>query len=303
MRQKAVSLVAFDLVICYNGYITDHERRQTMKNTVKELLLARGIMLVSPVPLRSLTVTRPYLLERNGIADGTAFIFAVPYYTTACDDSARNISCYAVSGDYHRFFAALFDEILPVLRAKFPQNRFVGFTDHSPIAEGEAAVKAGLGVFGCNHLFLTKEHSSFVFLGEIITDAVLPCEVHEISVCTACGACKKACPVALDTARCLSALTQKKGTLSSEEQRALLDHGIAWGCDTCQLACPVTAAAKKAGTLYSKIPFFHENAIAHLTADTVSSMSEEAFAARAYSWRGREVILRNLLLLEKGGQL
>jgi epoxyqueuosine reductase len=247
-------------------------------------------------------VTRAYLLEREGITGGTAFLFAVPYYTTKCEDRARNISAYAVSADYHLFFAELFAEILPILRESFPENRFAGFTDHSPIAEGEAAVKAGLGVFGCNHLFLTKEHSSFVFLGEIITDAVLACEACEISVCTACGACKNACPVALDTARCLSALTQKKGVLTSEESCAILSHGIAWGCDTCQLACPVTLAAKKAGTLYSKIPFFNENAIAHLTADTVSAMSDETFAARAYSWRGRAVILRNLLLLEEGGK-
>ena len=269
-----------------------------MINTVKELLLARGITLAAPVPLSALTVTRPYLLERHGITDGTAFLFAVPYYTTACDDCARNISCYAVSPDYHRFFASLFEQILPLLRERFKDFKFVGFTDHSPIAEGEAAVKAGLGMFGCNHLFLTKEHSSFVFLGEIITDAKIPCEVQEICVCTACGACKRACPVGLDTAKCLSALTQKKGALTDSEQQALLAHGMAWGCDTCQMACPVTRAAKKAGTLYSPIPFFGENALPHITADRVRSMSDEEFSARAYSWRGRDVICRNLSLLE-----
>ena len=269
-----------------------------MIGTIQKLLSERGITLAAPVPLSALTVTRPYLLERNGITNGTAFLFAVPYYTTACDDCARNISCYAVSADYHRFFGALFEEILPILREKFPQNRFVGFTDHSPIAEGEAAVKAGLGMFGCNHLFLTKAHSSFVFLGEIMTDALIPCEVKEISVCTACGACKKACPVGLDVTGCLSALTQKKGTLTSEEKQVLLEHGMAWGCDTCQLVCPVTKAAKKAGTLYSSIPFFNHNTIPHLTADAVRAMSDEEFSARAYSWRGREVILRNLEILE-----
>ena len=269
-----------------------------MERTVKELLFAHGITLMAPVPLSSLTVTRPYLLERHGIREGTAFLFAVPYYTTACDDCATNISRYAVAPDYHRFFAALFDEILPILREKFKENRFVGFTDHSPIAEGEAAVKAGLGVFGRNHLFLTKEHSSFVFLGEIITDACIPCTAKQITVCTACGKCQKACPVGLDVTRCLSALTQKKGALNAQEKKTLLENGSAWGCDLCQLACPVTVAAKNAGTLYSTVRFFNENTIPHLTSDAVSSMSEEEFATRAYSWRGRETILRNLLLLE-----
>ena len=270
-----------------------------MDNTVKHLLKDHGISLVAPVPLRELTITRPYLLARHGIEDGTAFMIAVPYYTTFCDDPARNISAYAVSRDYHGFFEMLFASVLPALREKFPENRFVGFADHSPIAEVEAAVKAGLGTVGCNHLFLTKEHSSFVFLGQIITDAVLPHKAHEVSVCTACGACERACPVGLDSARCISALTQKKGTLTPEEQQAIVSCGSFWGCDLCQLACPVTAAARKAGTLYSKIPFFKENAIPNLTADAIRAMSEEEFAARAYSWRGREVILRNLTLLEE----
>lgn len=269
-----------------------------MLNTVKSLLAAEGIRLVAPLSLADCTVQKPYLLTRAGISTGTAILFAVPYYTTHCDHSARNISAYAVSADYHGFFAALFQQILPALRAAFPKHRFAGFTDHSPIAEPEAAVRAGLGFFGCNHLFLTKEHSSYVFLGEIVTDAILPAPKGEITVCPGCNACQRACPVALDIPNCLSALTQKKGELTATEAKALRAHGIAWGCDRCQEACPVTLSAKRDGTLYSDIPYFNDTAIPHLTAEAVAAMSEEEFAARAYSWRGRSVILRNLYLLE-----
>lgn len=272
-----------------------------MKNMVKELLGARGITAVAPLALAHCTLTRPYLLERAGITDGTAFLFAVPYYTTECDDPARNISAYAVSRDYHLFFAELFDEVLPILRAAFPENRFAGFSDHSPLAEGEAAVKAGLGSFGCNHLFLTEEHSSFVFLGEIVTDAVLDAPPHAVRLCTQCNACYRACPVDLAVHACLSALTQKKGKLTADEIAAVRENGSAWGCDRCQESCPVTKRAKERGTLYSRIPFFRESAIPHLTAARVRAMSDEEFATRAYSWRGREVILRNLMLFEKGG--
>ena len=271
-----------------------------MKNTISKLLAARGISLSAPIALKECNVTRAYLLERAGITDGTAFLFAVPYYTTECDNPARNISAYAVSRDYHRFFAALFDEILPLLRKEFPEHKFAGFTDHSPIAEGEAAVRAGLGFFGCNHLFLTSEFSSYVFLGEIVTDALIEAPAGEIKVCQGCGACHAACPVDLTVAQCLSALTQKKGLLNDAEQGAVLAHGCAWGCDRCQEACPVTKQAKKSGSIYTTIPFFKDNAIPHLTADTIRAMSEEEFASRAYSWRGREVVLRNLELLEKG---
>ena len=271
-----------------------------MKNTISKLLAARGISLSAPIALKECNVTRAYLLERAGITDGTAFRFAVPYYTTECDNPARNISAYAVSRDYHRFFAALFDELLPLLRKEFPEHKFAGFTDHSPIAEGEAAVRAGLGFFGCNHLFLTSEFSSYVFLGEIVTDALIEAPAGEIKVCQGCGACHAACPVDLTVAQCLSALTQKKGLLNDAEQGAVLAHGCAWGCDRCLEACPVTKQAKKSGSIYTTIPFFKDNAIPHLTADTIRAMSEEEFASRAYSWRGREVVLRNLELLEKG---
>ena len=273
-----------------------------MLQMIRELLAARGIDAVAPLSLADCTVTRPYLLTRVGITEGTAFVFAVPYYTTKCDDPARNISAYAVSGDYHVFFARLFDEILPLLRAAFPEHRFAGFTDHSPIAEANAAVRAGLGFFGCNHLFLTERYSSYIFLGEIITDAPTDAVPHDISTCTACGACRRACPVDLACTDCLSALTQKKGDLTPAEQEAVLAHGIAWGCDRCQEACPITKKAKESGSIYTTIPYFSQTAIPHLTAALVDSMSDEEFAVRAYSWRGRAVILRNLHLLERSEQ-
>ncbi len=272
-----------------------------MQTLITTLLARRGIALCAPISLDHCEIIRPYLLERAEIRQGTAFLFAVPYYTTECDCSARNISSYAVSRDYHLFFRELFDEILPVLRAAFPAHRFAGFTDHSPIAEVNAAVRAGLGLLGCNHLLLTEDYSSYVFLGEIVTDAVLEGgPVFPLSQCDACGACRRACPADTDPARCLSALTQKKGTLDGQERRDLLAHGLAWGCDRCQESCPVTKKAKKAGSIYTTVPFFREKALPHLTSDTVRAMSDTEFAERAYSWRGRDVILRNLEILEKG---
>ena len=267
---------------------------------IKELLLGEGIELVAPLSLRACRIQKPYLLERAGITDGTAFLFAVPYYTTKCDDPAKNISAYAVSRDYHRYFEALFARILPQLSARFPENRFAGFTDHSPIAEQEAAVLAGLGYFGLNHLFLTDRYSSFVFLGEIITDLVLETPIAPPTSCAKCGACKRACPVGLDVSRCYSALTQKKGALNEEEQALLRQSGCAWGCDICQEACPVTKRAKVAGSIYSNIPYFAEDAIPTPNSKILAEMSDEELATRAYGWRVRAVIARNLKILEEG---
>ena len=271
-----------------------------MLHTLSALLAAEGITLCAPISLSDCTLLRPYLLERAGITSGTAFLFAVPYYTTKCEDPTRNISAYAVSRDYHLFFKELFAQILPILQQRFPHNIFAGFTDHSPIAEAEAAVKAGLGYFGCNHLFMTDAYSSYVFLGEIVTDAVLQAEVHPPRTCAKCGACRRACPVGLEAASCLSSLTQKKGELSETEEITIRAHACAWGCDRCQESCPVTKRAKESGSIYTSIAFFNESAVPHLSTAVLSAMSDAEFEQRAYSWRGRAVILRNLTILEKG---
>ena len=263
-----------------------------MLDTIQNLLHTEEICLFAPVSLRDCRVVRSYLLERVGITEGTAIMMAVPYVSSI--PSERNLSLYAASEDYHLYFEQLFERILPPLRAQFPNHRFAGFADHSPLDEVDTAARAGLGVRGDHGLLLTRDHSSFVFLGEIITDAILPAASLPVGECHHCGACRHACPVDLDKSRCLSALTQKKGTLSPEEEQLRDSHSLIWGCDTCQLACPYTAEALHRGTLCRTPPFFRKNILAQLSEESVNQMDETAFRQRAYAWRGRNVILRNL---------
>lgn len=272
---------------------------------LQEYLKPYGIALSGVLPLSACLVRKPYLLTRAGFAPDQASdlfvqIFAVPYLTPASDDASRNLSAYAVSEDYHLFMHTLFDDLLPRLRADHPSHRFAGFADHSPIDEISAAVDAGLGVRGRNHLLLTERHSSYVFLGEIVTDlpltptpSVLP---PESRVCHNCGACLAACPMTQKGGECRSALTQKKGELSPEERDMLTRFGSVWGCDVCQQVCPYTSHARNRGTLYTPIPFFYQATVPHLTLEILDHMSDEAFFRRAFAWRGREVIRRNLYL-------
>lgn len=265
---------------------------------IKELLERQSIDLFAPIRLSDCKITKKYLLDKAGISSdaGSAIMIAVPYFVK--DNTAGNISEYAKSQDYHLFFASLFGELLPCLREDFPQYRFEGFVDHSPIDEINAAARAGLGLIGANGLLITEKYSSFVFIGEIITDAQIECGVREVSLCEGCRLCLNACPVGCDKVGCLSATTQKKGELTEDEKELILSCGSAWGCDICQKICPHTKNAIESGSIYSKIPFFNENRIPHLTYSTIEGMSDEEFAKRAYSWRGRSVLLRNLKLLE-----
>lgn len=260
-----------------------------------------GIPVARPVPLSVCRVLRPYLLERagitvDGVSTGSVVMLAVPY---AVPLERQTVSCYAVAKDYHSYFASLFTEVLAKLRADFPDHVFAGFADHSPIDEVHAACVSGLGVMGEHGLLLTREHSSYVFLGEIITTIPtdnLPCEV---AGCQGCGACRRACPVGLDKRLCLSELTQKKGALDDAARARLQDHPYVWGCDICQEVCPYTKAAKNAGTLYTTVPYFKEDLLPCPDIAAIDGMSDEQFSARAYAWRGRDTIRRNILIKEE----
>ncbi len=223
-------------------------------------------------------------------------IFTIPYYA---DDGKTNISSYAKSRDYHLFFEDLSRDVISRLRQRYPGFFFAGFADNSPIDERMAAAAAGLGIIGKNGLLITEKYSSYIFLGEIITNYPVEDVVrHEAAYCEDCGRCRSACPKE-DCGACLSELTQKKGVLTKEEQAIIKKHGSAWGCDLCQECCPHTLRAKEHGTIYTNIDFFKNERIEALTACDIESMSDEEFSARAYAWRKRETVLRNLKILEE----
>jgi epoxyqueuosine reductase QueG len=219
-------------------------------------------------------------------------IGTIPYYTHFCDNK-KSVSSYALAYDYHLYIKKLGETIIAQAKEYYPNNNFVFFGDHSPIDEKNAAAQAGLGIIGEHSLLITPKHSSFVFLFEIISDLECDNAPVEISHCEKCGKCKKACPADITTkSTCLSLITQKKGTLSEDEIKKIHTSACAWGCDICQQVCPHTISAKTSGTLYTKDPWFNNNVLEHPTVETIEDA--EDFKARAYSWRGKATILRNL---------
>ena len=269
-----------------------------MIRQVKAELEKLGITNAAAVPLSLCKILRPYKLERCGFAEGVelfAIMLTIPYLAAVKD---KNISSYAIPCDYHLFCKELFDAVIPRLRKRFPQNTFCGFADNSPIDEVNAAARAGLGIIGDNGLLITRKHSSYVFIAEIITDLPLDTKSeYEISRCEGCGRCSSVCPK-YECGECLSAVTQKKGSLSECEINSIKKLGCAWGCDICSEVCPHTAQALANGTIYTDIPFFKENLTPILTKELVEKMGDEEFSRRAYSWRKKETILRNLSILE-----
>lgn len=236
------------------------------------------------------------IIEREDFTPRSVIIYLLPYYA----GEAVNISRYAASLDYHIIISEVNEGIKSALIRDFPNAKMRGFGDHSPIDERYAALIAGLGILGDNGLLINEKYGSYVFIGDMITDIdpklLGAGEPKEIRKCDSCGACRSACPTGIlsdNGADCLSALTQRKGELSDVEIALIKSCGTVWGCDECQSSCPYNQNPD-----ITPIDFFKRDRIPHLTREILDSMSKEEFKARAFAWRGRKVVERNLDILK-----
>ncbi|NLT39903.1 MAG: DUF1730 domain-containing protein [Clostridiales bacterium] len=239
---------------------------------------------------------------------GGVIVAAFPYYAGRDEG---NLSLYARAEDYHKVLVSRLERAASVLSELYPANRFVPLADSSPLPEKAAALLAGIGIAGMNSLIYCDRYGSFVFLGCILTDLTFRNTCSGRSHCTGCLICVRSCPTGALTAsgeqvifepmRCISAVTQKKGTLTSFEQQALRDGKSAWGCDICQLVCPMNSAVDK-----TSIDAFSGGSVPILTSlnmEEIEPLSEESFKSlygdRAFAWRGKAVLERNLRILKE----
>ena len=257
-----------------------------MEALLAKELAALDIDTLGFLPLSECSVILPRLLF-DGAQSAAQFL--MPYYTVSYPE--RNVSLYAVSKDYHLFFRTLADRLTPILSAAFPDDTFAFFCDHSPIDEVSAAVKCGLGVKGKNGLLIHPRYGSYVFIGTMITTRKLtsPTTIKAPRTCLACGACERACGfLAGKESVCASELNQRKA-LTEEEVRSVRSKKIRWGCDVCQEVCPMNRNVPP-----TPIRFFYEDVIPVVTKETLDGMSKTALSERAYGWRGRKTITRNV---------
>lgn len=273
-----------------------------MKELLSDFFAKEKITAYAALDIRDTTVTRAYLLDRLSFTPKTVVLFLAPYYA----GETVNLSRYAAPRDYHLYMRDLFSRFDATLATHRPACHAAGFSDHSPIDERTAAARAGLGILGDSGLIIHPEYGSFVFIGEIFTD-VTPAEIGARPAipprgCAGCGACRAACPSGIlrgESERCLSAITQQKAPLSDADITMMQRENTVWGCDRCQTVCPHNARVLREGRV-TPIPFFCEDRIAEITPATLADMSDAAFAARAFSFRGRAVLERNLNALFNG---
>ncbi len=248
---------------------------------------------------------RSQSITEAGVApcgEGCALVFLFPYFCGEHKD--RNISLYACAPDYHKVVMGYLEKIEEYIRGLCPDARTKCYADIGPERDKSLALLAGLGVKGENTLLINKKYGSFVFVGYIETDLDLPCDAPLDETCLKCGACKAACPGGAlgdtnDFEKCASHISQKRGELTQIEREILLKSHLAWGCDACQLACPMNKGAE-----YTPLDEFKQDHIYRLEYGELCALSNsefrEKYKNRAFVWRGKKIICRNLKLIEKG---
>lgn len=279
---------------CYNdgvGVLRPKEEMR-MKRELYDLFLREGISCAEAIAYRDVREIKHEILAREPFTPETVLIFLLPYYA----GETVNLSRYAASLDYHICIRELTARLIASLGELYPGYTFRGFGDHSPIDERSAALVAGLGIVGDNGLLIHERYGSYIFIADILTD--LPPErvgaipPRPVLTCEHCGACRRCCPTGIlrgEGEWCLSAITQRKGELTAEEIECMRANNTVWGCDVCQSVCPHNRAPQM-----TPIAFFHEDRIPLLTRERLDEMDDATFARRAFAWRKRKTVERNL---------
>ena len=251
--------------------------------TIKNFFARENIDSFSAIKSDNLSVINERIMPENV---KSCVMFFIPYYTGKHEN--RNVSLYSVSLDYHLY--------IKELSARFEgdnEHYFKFFADTSPINERDAALKSGLGIKGKNGLLISEKYGSFVFIGTLLTDAVFDEEEYTFATekksCKNCGLCTKSCAYLRgESDTCLSELTQRKN-VTDEELETIRKHSLVWGCDTCQEVCP-----HNKDVCETPIEFFRKDLLERIDAEMIENMSKDEFSKRAYAWRGKKTILRNL---------
>ena len=229
-------------------------------------------------------------------------VCAFPYYIGNMNNG--NLSKYCYGKDYHIVVKEKLNQICDFIKKEVKGFEYKVFVDNGPLVDRHLAYLSGIGYFGINNNIITDEYGSYVFIGYIINNYEFNIDEPLPKTCIKCGKCVEYCPgnailgnFEMNPKRCLSYITQKKDELDDEEVRILTSNNKIFGCDICQDVCPHN---KNIGI--TDINEFKDEIITNLDYDDINLISNKEFKRkygdRAFSWRGRKIIKRNIDFVE-----
>ena len=261
---------------------------------------AKSILYESnPCPFTAANVEER-LLGTSLFTPKSAIVCLFPYYVEHKDPS--NLSRYTWAKDYHLVINEYLKKLIEKLQIMNTDAQFSIHCDTSPLADRYMAYLAGLGFYGKNNCFISPKWGSYVVIGTILTTLELEPNTPLTQSCMGCNRCITACLgqcLGLDEFKfdtCKSYLTQKKGELTSEEEHIIAKTPLVFGCDVCQEVCPHN---KDIST--TPIPEF-QSVEPYIDRDELDSLTNKEFKAkyghRAFSWRGKKILMRNQEIIE-----
>ena len=230
-------------------------------------------------------------------------VCAFPYYLEETYNS--NISKYCYGEDYHLVIKEVLTEICEEIKKEISDFNYKIFADNGPLVDRYLAYLSGIGYYGINNNIITDKYGSYVFIGYIVNNYYLEYDTPNDKTCMNCNKCVKYCPgnalegnYKMDPRKCLSFLTQKKDDLSEDEIKKIQESKMIFGCDICQDVCP-----HNKNICPTNIKQFKENIITNIDVEEIDSISNKEFKRRygnrAFSWRGRKIIKRNMDIVLK----
>lgn len=227
-------------------------------------------------------------------------VILFPYYT---GPEHGNLSRYSRSRDYHTIVQNYLQRIEDFLHHHEGTCETLPIIDTSVLDDRWLAYQGGLGFFGDNHCFINDRYGSYCFIGSILTSLPLEADESLTKECHHCGRCAAACPGhcfhdgIYDYQYCKSFLTQKKGSITLPEIEVIQKTPLIWGCDVCQDVCH-----HNQGIAQTPLPEFYEDRLVSLRTEDIESLSnkqfQRTFGTRAFAWRGKKILLRNLAYME-----
>ena len=215
--------------------------------------------------------------------------------------SNGTISVYAQGRDYHEVLKKKLKELAGFLAVQTNEEVKV-FTDTAPLMEKPLAAASGLGWQGKHTNLVSRTEGSWLFLGAVLTSAVLEPDSPEADHCGTCSRCLDICPTAafpapyqLDARRCIAYLTiEHKGHIAAEFREAIGNR--IFGCDDCLAVCPwnkFAAASREA-------QFAATGATRNPPLADLLDLDDTAFRARfagtPIKRTGRDRFVRNVLI-------
>lgn len=220
------------------------------------------------------------------------------------DLAAPVISKYAYGEDYHFVVKRKLKDLLGFIQEEFGEVTGRAFVDSAPVLDRAWARNAGLGWIGKNTMLISKEHGSFVFIGELIIDLELSADIPVKDYCGNCTMCIDACPTGaivqpyvVNGSKCISYFTiEKKGEIPDQFKGKFRNR--LFGCDICQDVCPWNRKIRP-----HKIKEFNpEGRLMEMEKDDWSNLKEdrfnEIFSVSALKRTGFDGLKRNLKFLE-----